>query len=253
MTYCVKCGAKADDGDIFCRSCGAKIVRSAAGSSHGPAVSSPRTDGAAVTDKKENSNEGKTQETELGTEQKPAADRGAPSEEGGVSAGQAGGAVPKEHQGRGSILRTLCLSLMLLSVPAEILLPFAIFAWSEESGAIAVTESAAVTAVMAAALFLDRKKGLPLLILASYALAAGCTVSFASSGYPGQIAAIVSAMLDGLSTEAAMSVFISERGMSGACLLLGIHAFRVIPLVLFPAEYSRVMHPLTEKNPAPHG
>ena len=50
MTYCVKCGAKADDGDIFCRSCGAKIVRSAAGSSHGPAVSSPRTDGAAVTD-----------------------------------------------------------------------------------------------------------------------------------------------------------------------------------------------------------
>ncbi|MBQ1873441.1 MAG: zinc ribbon domain-containing protein, partial [Succinivibrionaceae bacterium] len=101
MTYCVKCGAKADDGDIFCRSCGAKIVRSAAGSSHGPAVSSPRTDGAAVTDKKENSNEGKTQETELGTEQKPAADRGAPSEEGGVSAGQAGGAVPKEHQGRG--------------------------------------------------------------------------------------------------------------------------------------------------------
>ena len=142
---------------------------------------------------------------------------------------------------------------MLLSVPAEILLPFAIFAWSEESGAIAVTESAAVTAVMAAALFLDRKKGLPLLILASYALAACCTVSFASSGYPGQIAAIVSAMLDGLSTEAAMSVFISERGMSGACLLLGIHAFRVIPLVLFPAEYSRVMHPLTEKNPAPHG
>ena len=57
---------------------------------------------------------------------------------------------------------------------------------------------------MAAALFLDRKKGLPLLILASYALAACCTVSFASSGYPGQIAAIVSAMLDGLSTEAAM-------------------------------------------------
>ena len=57
MTYCVKCGAKADDGDIFCRSCGAKIVRSAAGSSHGPAVSSPRTDGAAVTDKKENSND----------------------------------------------------------------------------------------------------------------------------------------------------------------------------------------------------
>ena len=26
MTYCVKCGTKAGEGDLFCRSCGARLV-----------------------------------------------------------------------------------------------------------------------------------------------------------------------------------------------------------------------------------
>ncbi len=129
---------------------------------------------------------------------------------------------------------------MLLTVPLELMLPLALLIWSDAAVTLAASESAIVLLAMAVALLLDKSKRQPLAILVSFAIAACFTISFAHAGYPEQITAIASAMLHGLSTDAALSIFLSERGTDGAWLLLGINVFRIAPLVFFVSEARRL-------------
>lgn len=286
MTYCVKCGTKAGEGDLFCRSCGARLVDAPGaadaepekGTAAEPGVegislsreeaaevlkadprkAEPSGEKAAGTGDANQENapdaeaavqdaaEGETERHENEAEKEESAPEHRAEAAGSAEDGKGTGEVPRAGQQAGEkregahFLRKSAVCLMLLTVPLELMLPLALLIWSDAAVTLAASESAIVLLAMAVALLLDKSKRQPLSILVSFAIAACFTISFAHAGYPEQITAIASAMLHGLSTDAALSIFLSERGTDGAWLLLGINVFRIAPLVFFVSEARRL-------------